>query len=428
MMSRLVPKLRFKEFSGEWKERKLGDVGNTFNGLTGKTKEDFGIGKPYIQYMQVFSNYKIDVANFGLVTIKPNDRQNKVKYGDIFFTTSSETLKEIGLSSVLTKQVNEVYLNSFCFGYRPKSLDELVPEFSQFFFRNETVRKKIIGLGQGSTRVNISKVKLLELKFYFPEKQEQQKIASCLSSLDALIEAQNKKVSALKQHKKGLMQQLFPAEGKREPKLRFKAFSGEWGEKMLEEIGEISGGGVDKKTNENERPVMLLNYMDVYNKNFIYSYDLKQQTSANNAKIQKCNIEKGDIFFTPSSEVPNDIAKSSVAMESIINGVYSYHLVRLRMFKSLDLKFRTYMFKTNSFFKIVSKLAQGSGTRYTITLPEFRSIKTLIPPPPKEQQKIANTLSTLDSLIEAQNQQINHLKQHKKGLMQQMFVSSEVGV
>jgi type I restriction enzyme S subunit len=209
MMSRLVPKLRFKEFSGEWKERKLGDVGNTFNGLTGKTKEDFGIGKPYIQYMQVFSNYKIDVANFGLVTIKPNDRQNKVKYGDIFFTTSSETLKEIGLSSVLTKQVNEVYLNSFCFGYRPKSLDELVPEFSQFFFRNETVRKKIIGLGQGSTRVNISKVKLLELKFYFPEKQEQQKIASCLSSLDALIEAQNKKVSALKQHKKALMQQMF---------------------------------------------------------------------------------------------------------------------------------------------------------------------------------------------------------------------------
>jgi hypothetical protein len=67
-------------------------------------------------------------------------------------------------------------------------------------------------------------------------------------------------------------------EGEREPKLRFKAFSGEWGEKMLEEIGEISGGGVDKKTNENERPVMLLNYMDVYNKNFIYSYDLKQQT------------------------------------------------------------------------------------------------------------------------------------------------------
>jgi restriction endonuclease S subunit len=79
-----------------------------------------------------------------------------------------------------------------------------------------------------------------------------------------------------------------------------------------------------------------------------------------------------DIFFTPSSEVPNDIAKSSVAMESIINGVYSYHLVRLRMFKSLDLKFRTYMFKTNSFFKIVSKLAQGSGTRYTITLPSYR--------------------------------------------------------
>jgi type I restriction enzyme S subunit len=89
----------------------------TFNGLTGKTKDDFGIGKSYIQYMQVFSNSKIDTANFGLVAVKSDDKQNKVKYGDVFFTTSSETLNEIGFSSVLTKKVKDVYLNSFCFGY-----------------------------------------------------------------------------------------------------------------------------------------------------------------------------------------------------------------------------------------------------------------------------------------------------------------------
>jgi type I restriction enzyme S subunit len=84
-----------------------------------------------------------------------------------------------------------------------------VPKFSQFFFRSETVRKGIINLGQGSIRVNISKVKFLELEFYFPKKQEQQKIANTLSTLDNLIEAQNQQINHLKQHKKGLIQQLF---------------------------------------------------------------------------------------------------------------------------------------------------------------------------------------------------------------------------
>ena len=423
-MSRLVPKLRFKEFSGEWEDGTLEGISEIVRG---------GSPRPIDKYMT------LDKDALNWLKIADVDKNSK------YVTFTKERVKKTALSKTREVHPNDLILsNSMSFG-RPyimkiKScihdgwiavtniLKDINTHYLYYIILSPISQKFFVdyAAGGGIRNLNADIIKSLPVSFS-KDPKEQQKIASCLSSLDALIEAQNKKVSALKQHKKGLMQQLFPAEGKREPKLRFKAFSGEWGEKMLEEIGEISGGGVDKKTNENERPVMLLNYMDVYNKNFIYSYDLKQQTSANNAKIQKCNIEKGDIFFTPSSEVPNDIAKSSVAMESIINGVYSYHLVRLRMFKSLDLKFRTYMFKTNSFFKIVSKLAQGSGTRYTITLPEFRSIKTLIPPPPKEQQKIANTLSTLDSLIEAQNQQINHLKQHKKGLMQQLFVNSEVG-
>jgi type I restriction enzyme S subunit len=420
MMSRLVPKLRFKEFSGEWKEKQLKELGD-FKGGGTPSKE---VSKYWNGNMPWISSSDISKDNIYCINVNKFINKKSIKESATKIIPKNSILfvsrvgvgklainkKELCTSQDFTNFISN-QINSYYLGY--------------FFLANKNILESF---NQGTSIKGFTKSDIETLKINIPIPKEQQKIASCLSSLDSLIEAQNKKVSALKQHKKGLMQQLFPAEGEREPKLRFKAFSGEWGEKMLEEIGEISGGGVDKKTNENERPVMLLNYMDVYNKNFIYSYDLKQQTSANNAKIQKCNIEKGDIFFTPSSEVPNDIAKSSVAMESIINGVYSYHLVRLRMFKSLDLKFRTYMFKTNSFFKIVSKLAQGSGTRYTITLPEFRSIKTLIPPSPKEQQKIANTLSTLDSLIEAQNQQINHLKQHKKGLMQQLFVSSEVGV
>ena len=181
--------LRFKNDDGsdfeDWEVKSLGQIGETFNGLTGKTKVDFGIGKPYIQYMQIFSNSRIDTTNFGLVDVGDDENQSKVQFGDVFFTTSSETPNEIGMSSVLTEQVDDVYLNSFCFGYRPNSLEELVPEFSQFFFRSSKVRKEIIKLAQGSTRFNMSKVAFMKLKFDFPKKNEQQKIATFLSSVDS---------------------------------------------------------------------------------------------------------------------------------------------------------------------------------------------------------------------------------------------------
>jgi len=127
----------------------------------------------------------------------------------VFFTTSSETPNEIGTSSVLTEQVEEVYLNSFCFGYRPNSLDELVPEFSQFFFRSEKVRKEIVKLAQGSTRFNMSKVELMKLRFNFPKKDEQQKIANFLLSLDKSIENLVNQIDDTVVFKQGLLQKMF---------------------------------------------------------------------------------------------------------------------------------------------------------------------------------------------------------------------------
>ncbi|MGO3719360.1 MAG: restriction endonuclease subunit S [Mesonia hippocampi] len=205
--------IRFKRVDGanfpDWEEKKLGALGETFNGLTGKTKVDFGVGKPYIQYMQIFSDSKIDTSQFGLVKIEDGENQSKAQLGDVFFTTSSETPDEIGTSSVLTEPVDEVYLNSFCFGFRPHSLDELVPEFSQFFFRSENVRRKIIPLAQGSTRFNMSKIELMKLKFDVPKKEEQQKIASFLISIDKAIQKLSDQNQESIMFKQGLLQKMF---------------------------------------------------------------------------------------------------------------------------------------------------------------------------------------------------------------------------
>jgi len=205
--------IRFKDENGndfpEWEEKRLGEVGKTYNGLTGKTKIDFGEGEPYIQYLQIFTNSKINTKEFGLVNIGENENQSKVQYGDVFFTTSSETPNEIGTASVLLEEVNKVYLNSFCFGFRPNSLIELVPDFSRYLFRSEQFRRIIIKLAQGSTRFNMSKVELMKLKILLPKKEEQDKIASFLTSLDDKIDIISKEIEQSNYYKKGLLQKMF---------------------------------------------------------------------------------------------------------------------------------------------------------------------------------------------------------------------------
>ena len=205
--------LRFKDENGnpypDWEEKRLGEIGKTFNGLTGKTKEDFGEGKPYIQYMQIFRGSKINPNEFGFVKLNENEKQSRAQFGDAFFTTSSEIPKEIGTASVLLDEIEELYLNSFCFGYRPDNLELIVPQFLQFLLRSEVFRRKIIPLAQGSTRYNMSKIELMKLKIDIPHNEEQQKIATYLSRIDTKIESVNNQITQTQTFKKGLLQQLF---------------------------------------------------------------------------------------------------------------------------------------------------------------------------------------------------------------------------
>lgn len=204
--------IRFKDENGNnfpyWEENELSEIGYTFNGLSGKTKEDFGTGKPYVQYKQIFDSSKIRIENCGLVRINDSEKQSIIRYGDVFFTISSETPNEIGTASVLLEEVEEMYLNSFCFGLRVKK-EKLIPSFGQYLFRSQTFRMKIIPLAQGSTRYNLSKSSFLKLKILLPSLKEQQKIASFLSAIDSKIETTKQQIDGVQIFKKGLLQQMF---------------------------------------------------------------------------------------------------------------------------------------------------------------------------------------------------------------------------
>lgn len=210
LMQRLLSaKLRLPGFSEPWKKVKLGDIGDTYNGLSGKNKDDFEYGNAqFIPYINVFSNERIDTNNLGCVQIEPNEQQNTVKYGDIFFTVSSETPDEVGMASVLLEHLDNTYLNSFCFGYRLNDFSTLNPFFAAYLFRTEHFRNYMSVLAQGSTRFNISKKEVMKLKIDLPTIEEQTAIAEVLTAADREIELAKEKLDRLRRQKRGLMQQL----------------------------------------------------------------------------------------------------------------------------------------------------------------------------------------------------------------------------
>jgi type I restriction enzyme S subunit len=185
-------KVRLKDDEGndfpDWEEKRLGETGKTFGGLTGKSADDFGAGARFITYLQVFNASQIYPKQCGFVEISAGERQNKVKRGDVIFTTSSETPREVGFASVVTTDMPDTYLNSFCFALRPDDATALLPEFSRYLFRSEGYRTKVIPLAQGSTRYNLSKTSFLKIWLYFPHPEEQRKIADFLSALDRKID------------------------------------------------------------------------------------------------------------------------------------------------------------------------------------------------------------------------------------------------
>ena len=178
------PQLRFAGFDDTWEQRKLGDMGSTFTGLSGKTKEDFGHGDAkFITYMNVFSN---PIANLQMTeTVEIDSKQNCVKAGDVFFTTSSETPEEVGMSCVMPENADNTYLNSFCFGYRPTERFDL--NYLAYVLRSESFRKEMTFLAQGISRYNISKNKVMEVEIPVPSLDEQSKVGRYFSNLDHLI-------------------------------------------------------------------------------------------------------------------------------------------------------------------------------------------------------------------------------------------------
>ena len=381
-----TPALRFPSFTEEWEEKTLGEVCEIKRGKTfSKSDIDEDGTELCIHYGELLTKYKESITEVYSRTFKTSGLRSKK--GDVLMPSSAETPDALSKASALL--LNNVILGSDMNILRTNDNTNAV--FLSYVINNS--EKIITRLVTGGTVFHLYAKQLNDLAFLLPSLPEQQKIAACLSSLDALITAAQERLDALKAHKKGLLQRLFPCEGSKTPELRFAGFKGAWEEKTLGEVLSYI------------QPTPYIVESTVYDpagtpvltagKTFVLGY-----------------TDEADGIFT---NLPTIIFDDFTTESRYINFPFKV--------KSSAIKMLTLKDDNNDLYFLYSLMSTIDFTvsahkRYWIS--EFQNLIVSIPSLP-EQQKIASCLSSLDTLLEKQQERITLLKTHKKGLLQQLF-------
>jgi type I restriction enzyme S subunit len=414
----IVPEVRFPEFIGndDWKEYQLKEFLELLtdfeaNGSFADVKKNVTIlNEPdYAWYVRA-------------TDLEKQSALNDVKYVNKHSYDFLKKTKLFGGELLITKrgEIGKVYLYESIDSikatvapnmYLLKMLNNALPKFFYYYFINHQGNESLKKLNASSTIGALYKNDVKNLSVYVPLLNEQQKIANCLSSLDNVITTETEKLENLKDHKKGLLQQLFPVNGETKPQFRFPEFKndGDWVETTLDDVADYENGKA------HEKEISATGKYKVVNSKFISTEGrvVKYTDSAN----LKANV--GDVLMV-LSDIPNGKA---IAKCFYVDKEDTY-TVNQRICKitptDIDNKFLFYIQNRNSYF-----LAFDDGVKQTnLRKDTVLSFPFLKPSNPKEQQKIANCLSSADDLIEAQKIKIKALKNHKKGLMQQLFTNS----
>lgn len=382
-INKLIPKLRFPEFKneGEWDVKIVSEVAKYENGKA--HEQDIDEKGKYVVVNSKFISTDGEVRKFS------NLANCIAKKNDVLMVLSDVPKGRAIAKCFYVDKGNYYTVNQRICKISPVKVDSKLLLYllnrNQFF----------LNFDDGVKQTNLRNEDVLNCPLILPKNpKEQQKIASCLSSLDDLIEAHNQKLDLLKEHKKGLMQNLFPQEGEKVPKLRFKEFEndGEWEFKALEDALDY------------ERPdkyiVSDTNYQNVgtpvltANKSFILGY-----TNEDFGIYNKLPAIIFDDFTVDSKFVhfPFKVKSSAIKI--------------LTPKKKDDLRF---------VYELISQIDFNATEHKRYYISEYQKLKFPFPSI-KEQQKIASCLSALDELIKAQAEKIEQLQQHKKGLMQGLF-------
>lgn len=373
-----------------WEQRKLGEIGKTYSGLSGKNKSDFEKGNSnFVTFLEVLNNpvlKNIDLTN--KVEIKENEHQNKVKRNDILFNTSSETPEEVATSTVVDVNQNNLYLNSFCFGFRPNV--QFSNYYIGYYLRSNHFRSRVFCLAQGISRYNISKKSLIKLKLSLPKLEEQDKISRIFNQIELLLTLYEKKKQLLTQLKQGIVNFLITKNGQK-PQLRFSGFNNNWESKSFEKLlnYEQPTKYIVKKADYISQGTPVL----TANKSFVLGYTNETNVYQNIPAIIF------DDFTLESKYVDFPFMVKSSAIKILTsensNLFFIYQLLNNQRF------------------------VQEGHSRHYISVVQKKKV---LVPSIQEQNKISDLIKQLEDNIELNSNTIVLLKKLKEFLLQSMFL------
>ena len=395
-----TPKLRFKEFSGDWEIKKLGELGE-FKKTYSFSRSLEGEGNyKHIHYGDIHMNYKGIISKDKLIPsidIPSDDNYEFIQDRDIIFADASEDRKDLGKVAVVRNIEGNILsgLHTLCF--RPK--EDLNSEFFLSHSLNKEYLKFMYTRGNGAKVLGISKSNLSEYKFLAPSKEEQEKIASFFSLIDDKISLQGEKVEALKDYKKGMMQKIFSRE------LRFKDDDGrdypEWEEKKLGDIAECLDNK-RKPLNSTER-VEMKGSIPYYGANGVVDF------------VNDYIFDEDIILLAEDGGNFDDFATKPIAQFVTGKSWVNNHAHVLRAKYNAEFLFYSLVHKD------IRKYINGTS-RAKLNKSDMLDIVVNVPKSLKEQKKIADTLGAIYSKIEKEQEKLDYLNGYKKGLLQQMFV------
>jgi type I restriction enzyme S subunit len=400
----IAPKLRFRDYSDTWETKLIGDLGNFIGGGTPTTNvEKYWGGKiPWISSSDLFED---DIHNINIHRFITNEaiEESATK---IIPKNSVLLISRVGVGKLAINK-EEICTSQDFSNFIPIKCNSF---YIGYFL---TARKSLlINFSQGTSIKGFTTSDIKSLKISIPSLQEQQKIASFLSSVDEKIQLLNRKKQLLEQYKKGVMQQLFTG------KLRFKDENGKaypkWEEKKLGDVFEFFRGSPISKSDLSESGKYLcIHYGELFTSYSEVINSIKSKTDLENGFFSI----KGDILMPSSDVTPKGLAKaSSIQIDKVILGG-DMNILRPKF--NYDSIFFSYLLNFNQ-QKIIQKVT-GTTVKHIYN----RDVKLLefnIPKSFEEQKKIADFLSAIDVKIESLSEQINQTQNFKKGLLQQMFV------
>ena len=394
-----TPEIRFEGFTDPWEQRKLGNCGTTYGGLTGKTKEDFGHGNArFIPYTNVFDNPLTDTKRLEAVEI--DSSQNQVAYGDVFFTVSSETPDEVGMSSVWLSDQEDVYLNSFCFGYRQDSTFD--PHYLAYMLRSSSVRSNLTLLAQGISRFNISKNKVMELSVPVPSAVEQKQLGQYFTKLDSLITLHQRKYETLRAVKDSMLDKMFPKEGETEPELRFDGFTDPWEQRKFSDLTDRAS----IQSSDSDLP--QVEYEDIIPGEGTLNKDLSDKEGGKTG----IKFYAGDVLYGKLRPYLMNWLYPQ------FNGVAVGDFWVLRA-TECDSSFLYRLVQTDSFQRLANASSGSKMPRADWNL--ISQSFFAVPADRAEQKAIAKSLAELDNLITLHQRKYETLRAVKSSMLDKMF-------